>query len=71
MECFTTEGLSGDMDSVGEVVSDDPHFCCSCERAAIRRMDSPLARHSTGLPFGPTPIYSRCGRLGSVHFAAV
>ena len=71
MECFTTEGLSGDMDSVGEAVRNDPHFCCSCEQAATRRIDSPSARHSTRLSFGPTPIYSCCGRLGCVHFAAV
>ena len=71
MECFTTEGLSGDMDSVGEAVRDNPHLCCSCGRAATRRMDPPSARHSTGLSIGPTPIYSRCGRFGCVHIAVV
>ena len=71
MECFTTEGLSGDLDSVGEAVRDDPHFCSSCEQAATRRKDPPSARHSIGLPFGPTPIYFRCERFGCVHIAAM
>ena len=67
MERLSAARLSGDMDSVGEAVCDDPHICHPRERASSRWLDTSPAWCAAGLPSGPVTFYSSGGRVGDMH----
>ena len=67
MERPSTARLSGDMDSMGEAVSDDPHICHPRERASLGWLDTSPAWCAVGLPSVPVTFHSGGGRVGDMY----
>ena len=57
MEHTEATGLPRDMGEVDEAMCDDAHVCHPGKRVTSRRMDTPPAGDSTGLPSSPSVIY--------------
>ena len=60
-----------DMNSVGEVVCDDPHICHPRERASSRWLDTSPAWYAAGLPSSPVTFHSGGGHAGDMHWTIV
>ena len=71
MERTSAAWFSGNVDSMGEAVRDDPHLCLPRKRASSRRLDPSQARHSAGFSTCPATVHSCCRRLGGVHITTL
>ena len=67
MERPSAVRLSGDMDSVGEAVCDDPHICHPREQASSGWLDTSPAWCAAGVPFGPVTFHPGSGCVGDMH----
>ena len=59
------------MGALGETVRYNLHLRRLGERSAARGMDSPSARHPTGLPTGPLTFHPSSGHVGGMHIIGV